>query len=86
MELPRYRLRTLLVLVALFGLAFGAEDWRERRYRYFREMAAYHAKLEREGWARVYQRDSQGHMFHTERQTPEGEYHGRMRDYYQSRW
>jgi len=47
MRLPRFRLRTLLVAVAIAGLVCGGEVMRQRRTT-FLERAAYHARLERE--------------------------------------
>jgi hypothetical protein len=45
MRPPRVRLRSLMILVAVVALALGAENTR-RRWRSFRERAAYHAQEE----------------------------------------
>src|SRR5689334_19392089 len=46
MKMPRFRLRSLMILVTVVAIALGAETT-QRRWAHFRERAAYHAQEEK---------------------------------------
>lgn len=86
-RLPRFRLRTLLIAVALVAVLLDAERIR-RRWASYRERARYHASYEQ------FCRDSAGTFRCPEHWDPataesaarEAEKHARLRRFYEGRW